>query len=444
MIGAAHIRPKMRSLPFIREQWLAEIFGRYAAATNARAAAPGRPVCSGSARRASRRGDAMEGAQLITSEADSQSSSHDRRGFRIPLAVGRLPQRLSGRTTVLLVALLAGSMLLLHSAGSGHMSPAALGQHYSRIRSAAHSQLRSLLGSSSSEPLSSVYCSQACPCACRPWRRPEDGEPPEPIVSNCGPTADRRGARQNVLAYTFFGTNVSAYLSGIERNAMRSLEFYPGWTMRVFHDGKDSSAEWNKTACEVTCQFPNVDFCDVRRLPGLGDISSQTATVWRFAVIADESVERFVMRDLDSILTKRERDAVNEWLESNKTFHVMRDHPWHGAEILAGMWGGWNRYNGKYRILRQQMLKAVNPSGKLWWDQRLLRTVLWPELVRTGDVMSHDSYQCQNFPLTQPYPTKRANLTEFVGSQYTRVTLTVQKECPMACRPRRHMDWKYC
>ena len=62
---------------------------------------------------------------------------------------------------------------------------------------------------------------------------------------------------------------------------------------------------------------------------------------------------------------QRERDAVNEWLESNKTFHLMRDHPWHGSEINAGMWGGWNRYNDKYRVLRQQMLGAVNPMGKV-------------------------------------------------------------------------------
>ena len=62
---------------------------------------------------------------------------------------------------------------------------------------------------------------------------------------------------------------------------------------------------------------------------------------------------------------QRERDAVNEWLRSNKTFHLMRDHPWHGSEILAGMWGGWNRYNEKYRVMRRQMLDAVNPIGEV-------------------------------------------------------------------------------
>ena len=73
-------------------------------------------------------------------------------------------------------------------------------------------------------------------------------------------------------------------------------------------------------------------------------------------------------------MLQRERDAVNEWLASNKTFHNMRDHPWHGAVMLAGMWGGWNRYNDKYRVIRQQMLDAVNPIGKVTGERREKKT----------------------------------------------------------------------
>ena len=43
----------------------------------------------------------------------------------------------------------------------------------------------------------------------------------------------------------------------------------------------------------------------------------------------------------------------------------MRDHPYHGSPILAGMWGGWNRCNEKYRAMRQQMFEAVNPIGEV-------------------------------------------------------------------------------
>ena len=47
-----------------------------------------------------------------------------------------------------------------------------------------------------------------------------------------------------------------------------------------------------------------------------------------------------VFRDLDSIISKRETEAVSQWLNSKHAFHVMRDHPNHGAvPMMAGMWG---------------------------------------------------------------------------------------------------------
>ena len=81
---------------------------------------------------------------------------------------------------------------------------------------------------------------------------------------------------------------------------------------------------------------------------------------------------------------------------------------------------------------------------QLKWDQAVLKSILWPELLRTGDVMTHDSYLCDKFNNTRPWPSQRANMTEFVGSQYTRNKRTVLKECPLACRPPNHKNWKYC
>ena len=47
----------------------------------------------------------------------------------------------------------------------------------------------------------------------------------------------------------------------------------------------------------------------------------------------------YVSRDLDSRLNSRERAAVEEWLQSDKDFHFMRDHPQHGTEVLGSAWG---------------------------------------------------------------------------------------------------------
>jgi len=59
---------------------------------------------------------------------------------------------------------------------------------------------------------------------------------------------------------------------------------------------------------------------------------------WRFLPASDPDMDILIVRDTDSRLGLRERLAVNEWLESGKNFHIMRDHPQHGTLILGGMW----------------------------------------------------------------------------------------------------------
>ncbi|XP_037081982.1 uncharacterized protein LOC119102633 isoform X2 [Pollicipes pollicipes] len=188
------------------------------------------------------------------------------------------------------------------------------------------------------------------------------------------------------------------------------------------------------------CRYDHLDFCGVRHVAGLGDISQKHFSVWRFVVLADDSVRRFIVRDLDSLMNQRERDAVDEWLASNRTFHVMRDHPEQQIEILAGMWGGWNRYNSVYRpVLR----KIMNATTRLWKDEQTLRAVLWPEMLRRRDVLAHDSYTCQKFPHTKPFPSQRRN-REFVGAKLLILNQTVPEPCPPPCRPPQHQDWLWC
>ena len=51
-------------------------------------------------------------------------------------------------------------------------------------------------------------------------------------------------------------------------------------------------------------------------------------------------VDVAMFRDLDSIISERETAAVAQWLSSKHAFHIMRDHPDHGAvPMMAGMWG---------------------------------------------------------------------------------------------------------
>ncbi|KAF0307972.1 hypothetical protein FJT64_020754 [Amphibalanus amphitrite] len=196
----------------------------------------------------------------------------------------------------------------------------------------------------------------------------------------------------------------------------------------------------------MTCVFSydNVDFCDVHDLPGLGDLSKKFGMIWRFMPLADGTVERFIVRDLDSLIGWRERAAVDDWIASNRTFHAMRDAPAHGTEILGGMWGGWNRYNSIYKPARDRIIKVTQQRYK-GLDQDVLTAVLWPLIQQHRDLISHDSYLCLHYPMTKPFPKQRESPFDFVGSPSLFVKgIRLKKHCPRSCRPPEHQDWEWC
>ena len=79
-----------------------------------------------------------------------------------------------------------------------------------------------------------------------------------------------------------------------------------------------------------------------------------------------------------------------------RQFHIMRDHPLHNEAILAGLWGGHNYHNLRYRILTphpqlslishnlslaaqlRQALFSRPASADYTSDQRALREAVWP------------------------------------------------------------------
>ena len=71
----------------------------------------------------------------------------------------------------------------------------------------------------------------------------------------------------------------------------------------------------------------------------LGNVTELYPMNWRFLPTIDWQVGLFMSRDLDSLISKREVAAVEEWLYSPKSFHMMRDHPQHLSEIMGGLWG---------------------------------------------------------------------------------------------------------
>ena len=167
--------------------------------------------------------------------------------------------------------------------------------------------------------------------------------------------------------------------------------------------------------------------------------------------MVDPSVSLMVSRDLDSRLTGREAAAVTQWLTDPQQlpFHVMRDNPQHGTEILGGMWGA--RLDNKTRKLWKDSWKRIlsDPNAYVSWDkkgpdQALLTKHVWKTFGGPEGCLQHDSYLCKAFPGSVPWPTQRLMTPcNFVGCVF-KLNNTLTEKCPLECRPKNHLDWEYC
>ena len=267
-------------------------------------------------------------------------------------------------------------------------------------------------------------------------------------MTTCGQEANARGSGQKVAAFTFFVSSVVKqdrnYFGGISLNAAAIEKLYPDFVMRVYHNISSSSS---KTLCELECRFPNLDFCNVTDNPGLGNLNEILPTAWRFVVMLDDQVDLAIFRDLDSVVSKRESEAVKFWLKSKHAVHIMRDHPGHEMPILAGMWGiKVKALRKSLRLILNQMLQdPLSRSNFLSSsdDQFLLGKYIWPWSKDRS--VQHDSFFCTYFGRAKPWPTQRplGEVNNFVGSPFA-LNSSLAVACPERCRPRDHKDWVFC
>jgi hypothetical protein len=129
------------------------------------------------------------------------------------------------------------------------------------------------------------------------------------------------------ITYSLWGDN-KVYTYGIIENVLDAKRYYKGWIVRV---------HYNDTVPQNIVKWLNTqDNVEVVHHPGTKTKASNT--LWRFEdlFIKDAIV---LSRDADSRFSDREVKLVNEWLESDKDFHIIRDHKHHMVPILAGTFG---------------------------------------------------------------------------------------------------------
>lgn len=205
----------------------------------------------------------------------------------------------------------------------------------------------------------------------------------------------KRKSLCGLIAFSLWG-NDPKYCKGATQNAVLAKHLYPGWTIRFYHDDT----------------VPESILRELRELNA--DLVKMEATIgssgafWRFLAADDPGFERWIIRDADSRLNYRERRAVDEWIDSEKPFHVMRDHPYHVKPIMGRGFGG-----------TRGSILGMGEKCSAWYrqtqygdDEEFLAKVIWPEIHDLA--LIHDIQPESPFGPVSPFPCAR-EFWRFVG-----------------------------
>jgi hypothetical protein len=191
------------------------------------------------------------------------------------------------------------------------------------------------------------------------------------------PPFDPARAERNIISFSLFGDN-ERYIRTAILNARAARFLYLGWTCHFYID--------DSVPAEVA-QALGAEGARLLKVNGLP--TDPFGTFWRFLVADDPEVDRYIVRDADSVVNIRECVAVQEWLVSGRHFHLMRDNFDHGELILAGMWGGVRGALPTIGPWAQRYLASRTDLLGRTADQEFLRDQLWPTI--RASVLTHDS-----------------------------------------------------
>jgi len=194
--------------------------------------------------------------------------------------------------------------------------------------------------------------------------------------------------KKKVISFSLWGSQ-PVYIVGAVHNAALAKEIYPGWHCRFYVSNDVPPATLERLA-----KFEHVEII------GMDEPGSWMGLFWRFYALDDDDVGVVIFRDTDSRLNKREKAAVDEWLASDKSFHIIRDSPLQHAAINGGVWGARAKIPGGLRRHMILYLEQDNPRTRGYSsDQHFLGEIIYP--IIAPDAMVHDEFLEGNpFPVT--------------------------------------------
>ena len=204
--------------------------------------------------------------------------------------------------------------------------------------------------------------------------------------------------RDKIISFSLYG-NSPRYSRQLVEVLASYKKLYPDWKCRVYAA---------KDLREETLQLITSSGSELFLMDSEG--TNAAYMLWRFLAIEDRNARAFLIRDLDSMPSPREKLMVDQWLGSGKSFHIIRDHVNHGIKIMGGLWG---ILTNDFNIRKES--RKILLGNRYGVDQAFLEQLVFPRIK--DDVLIHDSFP--RYPDESPVVIPIAEDEPFIGGILT-------------------------
>jgi hypothetical protein len=192
-----------------------------------------------------------------------------------------------------------------------------------------------------------------------------------------------------LITYSLFGDN-PRYTYNAVMNALIAQKIYKGWICRFYYDETVP-----QNIINVLALLDNVELVKNER-----DLT--LATFWRFFPASEPDVAVVISRDSDAWPSFREAYQVKKWVESDKMFHIIRDHCHHTEHIMAGMFGIKRGKVSNFKSLCHQYVE--NKANYYGIDQHFLKGFIYPLVTDSAMIQTTGGHSRDTNAPFEGYP----------------------------------------
>jgi hypothetical protein len=220
---------------------------------------------------------------------------------------------------------------------------------------------------------------------------------------------------KKVVSFSLWGDR-DIYWKGALENIKLVKKMLPDWTIHFYIDNSCKKELIDSLKGDIVeCRL--IDNQILGNTYNFNSIHSHQGMFWRFLSSVENDVELFISRDCDSRISNREILAIKQWTESDKSFHIMRDHPYHASPILGGTWGCRGDIMKRINLI-DKIIDWTNrkiQSYQLGVDQDFLNQVIYP--VIKNEAFEHSEFGINYGNTIHTFPSERIDY-EFVGDVF--------------------------